>query len=187
MHETANIKETNVVLEKCQVDSINSAPLIQFITSKYCVDIKMVGCVVNQKRSDQKEFYITNQIPATNCFVNIKDCSFMVGKNITTIKICRNADFLNGKLQIENLMLDATESHNNIKYELFEQLNYCSNYKINGLVISMATSGIFYGTDFSGFFVDFKTGKIGLKSLSGKGFFQGEVTKGLNWYRLEGR
>ena len=38
-------------------------------------------------------------------------------------------------------------------------------------------SGFFYGTEFSGFFIDFKTGKIGLKSLSGKGFFQGEVSE----------
>ena len=33
------------------------------------------------------------------------------------------------------------------------------------------------GTDFSDFFVDFKTGKIDLKTFVGKGFYQGKVTE----------
>ena len=45
------------------------------------------------------------------------------------------------------------------------------------VILNKANRKEFYGTDFSGFYVDWKTGKIGLKSMSGKGFFQGEVNE----------
>ena len=35
----------------------------------------------------------------------------------------------------------------------------------------------YFGSDFSGFYVDYKTCKIGLKALSAKGFYQGKVTE----------
>ena len=53
--------------------------------------------------------------------------------------------------------------------------------KIDGCLFSMKVGGTthkqYYGSDFSGYYVDFKTGKIGLKSHSGKGFYQGKVTE----------
>jgi len=51
--------------------------------------------------------------------------------------------------------------------------------KTDGLLIINKTgfNNYFHGTDFSGFYCDYKTGKIGLKALSGKGFFQGSVTE----------
>ena len=52
---------------------------------------------------------------------------------------------------------------------------------IDGCLFSMNVGGTthkqYYGSDFSGYYVDFKTGKIGLKSHSGKGFYQGKVTE----------
>ena len=39
------------------------------------------------------------------------------------------------------------------------------------------TKSVFYDNDFSAFCIDWKTGEIGLKALSGKGFFQGKVTE----------
>ena len=42
----------------------------------------------------------------------------------------------------------------------------------------------FVGSDFSGFFVDYKTGNVGLRSLSGKNFYQGKVTK--QWLEQKG-
>ena len=46
-----------------------------------------------------------------------------------------------------------------------------------GIVKNNPSRNFYYGSDFSGFYCDFKTGKIGLKALSGKGFYQGKVTK----------
>ena len=45
------------------------------------------------------------------------------------------------------------------------------------LVIKQNKPYSYYGTDFSGLYIDWKTGKIGLKALSGKGFYQGEVSE----------
>ena len=51
----------------------------------------------------------------------------------------------------------------------------------NGVVIELREEGKksneYYGTDFSSFYCDWKTGKIGLKAMSGKGFYQGEMNE----------
>ncbi len=49
--------------------------------------------------------------------------------------------------------------------------------KKEGIIISTNSESRYYGSDFSGFYFNFKTGKIGLKALSGKGFYQGKVTE----------
>ena len=49
-------------------------------------------------------------------------------------------------------------------------------HKVNSLVVK-TDSKFYYGSDFSGFYVDYKTGRLGLKALSGKGFYQGKVTE----------
>ena len=44
-------------------------------------------------------------------------------------------------------------------------------------IVVLNKENAYFGSDFSGYYVDFKSGKIGLKSMSGKGFFQGTVTE----------
>ena len=46
-----------------------------------------------------------------------------------------------------------------------------------GLACGFGVIGSLYGNDFSEFYVDFKTGKLGLKSFLGKGFYQGQITE----------
>jgi len=64
--------------------------------------------------------------------------------------------------------------------------NICTtkyDFVYDGIIVKKRNDDIttcyYYGSDFSGFYVDFKTGEIGLKSHSGKGFFQGKVTEEL--------
>ena len=54
-----------------------------------------------------------------------------------------------------------------------------TNSFVDGVIVQGKTFLHYYGQDFSGFYVDFKTGRIGLKALSGKGFYQGKVTEEL--------
>ncbi len=49
--------------------------------------------------------------------------------------------------------------------------------KIDGLIINIPGSKQYYGTNFSGFYTSWKTGKIGLIRLDGRGNFQGEVNE----------
>ena len=50
---------------------------------------------------------------------------------------------------------------------------------VNKVKFTNGEENFYYASkeDFSNFYVDYKTGKIGLKALSGKGFYQGKVTE----------
>ena len=79
-------------------------------------------------------------------------------------------------LFIQNIMINTT-----FKNTANTLVNKCSaDLKIeNCISCSKLGEGVFFGNDFSGFYVDFKTGEIGLKSRRGKGFYQGKVTEEL--------
>jgi len=49
-------------------------------------------------------------------------------------------------------------------------------FDINGLILKSNVL-MYYGSDFSGFYSNWKTGKIGLKALSGKGLFQSTLNE----------
>ena len=46
---------------------------------------------------------------------------------------------------------------------------------IENIVLEDREARMYYGSDFSGFYVDYKTGEIGLKVFSSRGLFQGGV------------
>ena len=55
--------------------------------------------------------------------------------------------------------------------------------KINGLVRSIESNNVklleYYGSDFSQFCLNYKTGQLGIRAISGKNLFQGKVTEEL--------
>jgi len=55
----------------------------------------------------------------------------------------------------------------------------------NGGFVISHKNGVskYYGDDFSGFFVNLKTGKVELKALNGKGLFQGKVDENVLRYK----
>jgi len=62
-----------------------------------------------------------------------------------------------------------------------------SNITISGLVCILPQSiskSFYYGEDFSGFCTSWRTGKIDLRAMNGKDFFQGKVTQ--DWLLQEG-
>ncbi len=85
-------------------------------------------------------------------------------------------------------------SMKNIVFNINCQKNSTTNYikqkqesvmvvSVGEIVINNNEAGVhknyYYGSDFSGYCSDFKTGEIGLKVFSGKGFYQGKVTEDL--------
>ena len=49
--------------------------------------------------------------------------------------------------------------------------------KVSGIIVQTLRSKYMFSNDFSGFYIDWKTGNLGLKCFSGRGYFQGEVTE----------
>ena len=85
-------------------------------------------------------------------------------------------------IKFKNILIE--ESINNIieTPTWFKQENVCQRFEtVQNLIRKTKTNNekyfYHYGNDFSEFYVDFKTGKLGLKSFLGKGFYQGKITE----------
>ena len=74
---------------------------------------------------------------------------------------------------IVNITCDSMSSTTvNMRNELCSNDNILFNFSVNGTKYRS-----YYGSDFSAFYCDWKNGKIGLKSLSGKGLYQATLTE----------
>ena len=89
--------------------------------------------------------------------------------------ICGKNGHIFAKNIIINLKCEIRKWSNMI---LESQYNGIAEINIEGVIFDNFVK-FYYGSDFSGFYIDWKTGKIGLKAMSGKGFFQDEVSEEL--------
>ena len=111
------------------------------------------------------------QLNITNVEVNI------LGTGIKSITLIWNKSSLDkDKLNIKNILINIADG--NVKFKPSNHSNESNlAMNLNGIVVNQKDNMIYYGSDFSGFYCDWKTGKLGLKALSGKGFYQGTVTE----------
>ena len=77
---------------------------------------------------------------------------------------------------INNLLISGNINEEVVLY-VTDNNKTAQQMDIKSFVINGKGIKQFYGTDFSGFYCDWKSGKIGLKALNGKGFYQGEVNE----------
>ena len=108
----------------------------------------------------------------------------LYGKHTSKVDICiNNVEFNINGYSYYNLFLYTGISNKSvieIENVLFKtNMGLMQTTKLKNTIKESLSgnSDCFYGSDFSDFYVDFKTGKIGLKALSGKGFYQGKVTE----------
>ena len=81
------------------------------------------------------------------------------------------------KSSIKNLYIKGERCYSNASILGVENI-FTGAYQ--GIVVDMTNRKEIYGSDFSGFYIDYKTGKLGFKEWDGKGFFQGKVTE--EWF-----
>lgn len=111
-------------------------------------------------------FYDTNEssdIEISNCEVNVYD------KTIKQVRLWSSI-YTKTNIKVKNILVNVMSDVNFAPYSNLNEMYY--DY-LDGIVV--CGKNHFYGEDFSGYYVDFKTGKIGLRSMNGKGFFQGKV------------
>ena len=82
--------------------------------------------------------------------------------------------------EVENILIFGKFTSNS-RLSLYTEV-FVGEYK--NIICDTTTSKQFVSNDFSGFYINNKTGKIGLKALSGRGFYQGKVTE--KWLNDEG-
>ena len=88
---------------------------------------------------------------------------------------------------IENIMLDV-ECDSTSATAFILSSGSKKGIDLKSYVINIKTSSVtkrfYYGSDFSDYFVNFKTGNIGLKAIDGKGLFYGKIDE--NWLQNKG-
>ena len=165
-------------------------------------------CYIDYSRS--KGAILVGHLPAKNDLEfnmkNIKAKAYNVSKNVYAFSYVET-----GKIRISNveIEIEATQktykasfiatSKRSLTMENISIMSNCINQIYNivnhqheqvkltvNSFVAVSTTQLdwFVGSDFSGFFVDYKTGNVGLRSLSGKNFYQGKVTK--QWLEQKG-
>ena len=109
-------------------------------------------------------------------FVKITNLELNMSSKTFCIKISNGtADRITLKNIVINEVVEKKLSNTKILFDAQKRVAY------DGIVRNLNTGGDkyfeYYGDDFSGFCVDYKSGRVGLKSLSNKNLFQGKVTE----------
>lgn len=80
------------------------------------------------------------------------------------------------KAEISNIIINIKKA-NATTFENIYNANSSANIEIKSAIVNVKQGGqsYYYGDSFSGYYVSWKTGKIGLKALDGVGTFQGIV------------
>ena len=138
------------------------------------VEVFIENCEVDIKTADRIVYNDGNvEYHLKNIKVNFtgEKYSMSLLNNISTGKVVIEDMFVNVKCQT------ATS----LDYLIFSSRSKLGTIIVDCLVfdfdINGTKKGYFFGNDFSNYFVDFKTGEIGLKATSGNGFHQGRVTE----------
>ena len=114
----------------------------------------------------------------TNANVYIKNIEAKIVGNINGFYIIRRVTNQNAvNSSISNVYIKGEQSYARNSVIVYND-TFVGEYQ--GIVVDMANRKEIYGSDFSGFYIDYKTGKLGFKEWDGKGFFQSKVTE--EWF-----
>ena len=170
-----NGKETEIVINNCTVKGKKSLKFIGNQYGGYCkININGLNVDLDLDSNLTLDGHLFGSYVTTNATFDYN------AKNLTYTINCKNFNgyFSTGIEEIHNSIFKVTCTSYKVrdKYFLNDEGKISSN-NLFELEAGAKSEKHFYGTDFSGFYVDWKTGRIGLKALSGKGFYQGKVTE----------
>ena len=107
----------------------------------------------------------------------VKNLHIILQENLEVVSIIDIAKHNSGKVYVDNMLITTKSIEAGINSAIFTQAAQTNKFMVDGCVVCFSDKSYYYGSDFSGFYVDYKTGRLGLKALSGKGFYQGKVTE----------
>ncbi len=138
------------------------------------VNLQNINCFIVENESNVISNLI-NSISADSGLV-MQNISVIIKSNISIDFYC--VDNISNMNSIGNVFLHNIYIKVNFDASLIKPLSYNpNNYDcIKSIIVeSSVKDSKFYGTNFSGFYFSWKTGKIGLIALDGRGTFQGTI------------
>ena len=176
---------TIVNIIDCEVRSQSGKPIVgnlYYGADNLPIEINMKNIIADYSNSTiAPSYFLVRAFGSLSDYakINVDGVEIIDKRNDTNKKYLVHQLSETTEVNIKNLLL-------NIDYEEFNLIPFGSMKPSNELNLSSvvvcskqngASKNFYFGSDFSGYYVDFKTGKIGLKSMNGKGFFQGTVTE----------
>jgi len=162
----------NVEILNCSVEVVDEGKYCAIISGNVTDETYLMvknfnaNININDQNSLCVFYYISNSaiLEAENVFIKTN------GKEDTNIIVCE-AVRSNAKVFVKTFLITAQN----------KKITFCTDSRgALGLYIKNSlfegNTKVFYGDDFSDFFVNYKTGQIGIKALSGKGYWQGKIT-----------
>ena len=156
----------------CEGNSSSAAALVGTVED---ANVSIKNCKVTMKFESLDTNYfnlvlgIVNRSEAyiNNLEINVDCENLKAARLFTNVKV----DYTN--VHLKNIII-------NLKCKSLRTtsvgIENCPNINIDGLLLNYKIGQTikkgYYGTDFSGFYCDWKSGKIGLKALDGRGLFQ---------------
>ena len=176
-----NIAKT--IVRDCECYSISGYPIVGRNTRNLIIK----SCYYEYVGT-RTSFYFATYAPGEYSYTEISNIKIKV-KSPIAIKDLRiyHSTVETSTIIIENIMLDV-ECDKNTSTSFLSATAKPKNVEIKSYVININTSSgirkFYYGYDFSGYVLNYKTGKVDLKAHSGKGFFQAKVTE--DWFLKNG-
>ncbi len=169
--------EVEFNIKSCLINSNSNKPILGYMATdaKHKQNINIDGCSYYSSK-DFSGYIISRSSEYSKQYWTISDLYIQIESALNTTLfngITAGSFVFNGVICRYN-SLDGTTSK---IYSSFHK-----NCKItfrSAVLFQSDDNNVYYGEDFSCFYLSWKTGKIGLKAIDGVGFYQGKVTEEL--------
>ncbi len=168
------VTHSKVKVSRCETLPTNSASIIAsfYIDSNdKKLDMNISNCKFDFSKATDKKVYVISNVDS-RIFAEIKNVYVLLSANSKDFYV---VDQITNTQQakMKNILVED-EALQRTKFVI------CSNVPNGELFVEgiiLLGENTYAGSDFTGFYIDFKSGRIGLKAFSGNGFYQGKVTE----------
>ncbi len=156
------------VIKNCAYKTKNQLPLYGQSTAiqQEILNVK----VIHTEEINKTINAISNSYQTEIVAIMMKNVEIVFENNVNST-VYLISHLFKGEIKLNNILIYAKKA-----FSGFEVQKISNNLiSFDGMIISAKNNSEFYGTSFSGFYVSWKTGEIGLIALDGRGTFQGTI------------
>ena len=169
--------DTDIVIENCYSFSTTNVAVIGRQVNRTSLKLTIDKCVFDfdVENSDLRDIIMDTEAYTRPTEIYLKNIEInIMQKSSSSFQLIR-ALREDAYLHVENVFLKSNVKTTNINYVHAQNtlIDFCN------FVVNAGAEKIYYGNNFSGYCMNYKTGELGLKALSAKGFYQGKVTEEL--------
>ncbi len=169
--------EVNII--NCKVNSNNGLPIIGRATgnssSKMYIKINIDNFWYEIQKPTKELFLIANY-PSTAIEDNkITVRNLRATTNTENLKLFNQVVYSSWTISMSNILIDNKTNFTDTSKFICMSNGGSKIYFENGIIINSPTQNFYYGSNFTDFFYSWKTGKVGIIPMTGKGLFQQKI------------